>query len=76
MNFYLYSVEVRRRQTGYRRKFIMRTFIICTKYSLRMAKSNRLRWTGHVARMGKINAYEILVGKLKGRDQEIKMQME
>jgi hypothetical protein len=31
---------------------------------IRMIKSRRIRWTGHVARMGeKKNAYRILVGK-------------
>jgi hypothetical protein len=34
---------------------------------IRMIKSRRMRWTGHVARKGeKQNAYKILVGKLKG----------
>jgi hypothetical protein len=32
--------------------------------TIRMNKSRRMRWTGHVARMGeKRNAYRILVGK-------------
>jgi hypothetical protein len=31
-------------------------------------KSRRLRWTGHIARMGEIrNAYKILVGKPEGK---------
>jgi hypothetical protein len=31
---------------------------------IRMIKSRRIRWTGHVARMGeKRNAYRILLGK-------------
>jgi hypothetical protein len=35
---------------------------------IRMIKSRRMRWTGHVARMGeKRNAYRILVGKPEGR---------
>jgi hypothetical protein len=34
---------------------------------IRMIKSRRLRWAGHVARMGeKRNAYRILVGKPEG----------
>jgi hypothetical protein len=34
----------------------------------RMIKSKRMRWTGHVARMGeKRNAYRILVGKSEGK---------
>jgi hypothetical protein len=33
-----------------------------------MIKLRRMRWTGHVARMGeKRNAYRILVGKPKGK---------
>jgi hypothetical protein len=35
---------------------------------IRMTKSRRMRWAGHVARMGaKRNAYRILVGKPEGR---------
>jgi hypothetical protein len=35
---------------------------------IRMIKSRRMRWTGHVARMGpKSNAYRILVRKLEGK---------
>jgi hypothetical protein len=30
---------------------------------IRMIKSRRIRWAGHVARMGKKSAYRILVGK-------------
>jgi hypothetical protein len=31
-------------------------------------KSRRMRWTGHVARMGEMrNAYNILVGKPEGK---------
>jgi hypothetical protein len=29
--------------------------------------SRRMRWAGHVARMGKRNAYRILVGKPEGK---------
>jgi hypothetical protein len=33
-----------------------------------MIKSRRIRWAGHVARMGeKMNAYRILVGKPEGK---------
>jgi hypothetical protein len=33
-----------------------------------MIKSRRMRWVGHVARMGdKRNAYRILVGKPEGK---------
>jgi hypothetical protein len=35
---------------------------------IRMIKSRRMRWAGHVARMGeKRNAYRILVGKPVGK---------
>jgi hypothetical protein len=35
---------------------------------IRMMKSRRIKWAGHVARMGeKRNAYRILVGKLEGK---------
>jgi hypothetical protein len=35
---------------------------------IRMIKSRRVRWAGHVARMGaKRNAYRILVGKPEGK---------
>jgi hypothetical protein len=34
---------------------------------IRMIESRRMRWTGHVARMGETrNAYRILVGKPEG----------
>jgi hypothetical protein len=34
---------------------------------IRMNKSRRMRWAGHLARMGEKNAYRILVGKPEGR---------
>jgi hypothetical protein len=35
---------------------------------IRVIKSRRMRWAGHVARMGKMrNAYSILVGKAEGK---------
>jgi hypothetical protein len=35
---------------------------------IRMIKSRRMRWAGHVARMGEVkNAYRILVGKPEGK---------
>jgi hypothetical protein len=35
---------------------------------IRMIKSNRVRWTGHVARVGETrNVYRILVGKPEGK---------
>jgi hypothetical protein len=37
-------------------------------YLRRTVKSRRMRWAGHVARMGeKMNAYRILVGKPEGK---------
>jgi hypothetical protein len=42
-------------------RIIIRIIII-----IRMIKSKKMRWTGHVARMGeKRNAYRLLVGKLE-----------
>jgi hypothetical protein len=36
--------------------------------TIRIIKSRRMRWTGHVTRMGENrNAYRILVGKLEGK---------
>jgi hypothetical protein len=34
---------------------------------IRMIKSRRIRWAGHVARMGEKNVYRILVGKPEGK---------
>jgi hypothetical protein len=35
---------------------------------IRIIKSRRMRWTGHVARMGeKRNAYRLFVGKAEGK---------
>jgi hypothetical protein len=35
----------------------------------RMSKSGRMRWAGHVARMGETKyAYRLLVGKLEGNN--------
>jgi hypothetical protein len=37
---------------------------------IRMIRSRRMRWVGHVARMGeKRNAYRILVGKPEGKNK-------
>jgi hypothetical protein len=45
------------------------SFITCTFLQVnRVVKSRRMRWAGHVARMGeKMNVYTILVGKSGGR---------
>jgi hypothetical protein len=34
---------------------------------IRIMKARRMRWAGHVARMGENNAYMLLVGKPEGR---------
>jgi hypothetical protein len=35
---------------------------------VRLIKSRRMRWAGHVARMGEgRNVYRVLVGKLEGK---------
>jgi hypothetical protein len=36
---------------------------------IRVIKARRMRWAGHVARMGEVrDAYNILVGRREGRD--------
>jgi hypothetical protein len=41
--------------------------LYCSPSIIRIIKSRRMRWAGHVARMGeKRNAYRILVGKPEG----------
>jgi hypothetical protein len=34
---------------------------------IRVIKSRKMRWAGHVPRMGKRNGYRILVGKPEGK---------
>jgi hypothetical protein len=34
---------------------------------IRMIKSRRMKWVGHVARVGKMNAHTILVAKPEGK---------
>jgi hypothetical protein len=47
--------------------YIMWSFIACTPNIIRMIKSRRMRWAGHVARMGeKRNVCRILLGKPEG----------
>jgi hypothetical protein len=44
-----------------------------TQSIIRIIKSRRMRWAGHVARMGeKRNPYRILVGKLEETTGETK----
>jgi hypothetical protein len=46
----------------------MRGSVICTPNIIRIIKSRRIRWAGHIAHMGEIrNAYKILVGKPEGK---------
>jgi hypothetical protein len=48
----------------------MRSCMVCTVHLvlLRVIKARRMRWAGHVARMGKVRgAYNILVGRPEGR---------
>jgi hypothetical protein len=45
---------------------------LCNLYTspdvIRMIKSRRMRWAGHVVSMGeKLNAYEILMGNTEGK---------
>jgi hypothetical protein len=54
--------------TGYWRKLYNEEFhnLYCSPN--RMIKSRRMRWAGHVTRMGETrNAYRILVGKPEGK---------
>ena len=44
--------------------------LYCSSSTVRMIKSRRIRWAGHVARMWeRIDVYRVLVGKLTERDQ-------
>ena len=46
--------------------YIMKSLVICTPY--RVVKSRRMRWAGHVARMGKgRGVHRVLVGKPEGK---------
>jgi hypothetical protein len=46
----------------------MRNFIICTHPQISLGKSRRLRWAGHVARMGEERkVFKVLVGKPEGK---------
>jgi hypothetical protein len=48
----------------------MKSFVICTLSPsiIRIIKSRRMKWAGHVARLGeKRNAYRLLVGKPEGK---------
>jgi hypothetical protein len=67
----VFENRVLRRIFGPKREnCIMKRFMICTlRLSIiRIIKARRMRWSGHVARMGeKRNVYRLLVGKSEGR---------
>ena len=60
--------------------FKMRSFLVCTvlpkkkkKKKVRVIKSKRLRWTGHVARMEKSrDPFKILMGKPTGKRHRVR----
>jgi hypothetical protein len=41
--------------------------VIFSPKIISMIKSRRMRWAGHLARMGETNAYRTLVGKPEGK---------
>ena len=47
----------------------MRSFVICTPYPIvRVVKSKRMRWAGHVTRVGeRRGVHRVLVGKPEGK---------
>ena len=46
-----------------------RNGLYCSPNIIRMIKSRRMRWVGHVAQMGdRSGAYRVLVGDLRDRD--------
>jgi hypothetical protein len=56
--------------TGGRRKLHNKVFrdLYSSPSIIRIIKSRRMRWAGHVARMGqKRNTYRLLVGKPEGK---------
>jgi hypothetical protein len=48
-------------------KVLRRQKIYSSPNIIRMIKSRRMRWAGHVARMGPTNAYRILVRRPEGK---------
>jgi len=55
--------------------------VICTPYIVRVVKSRRMRWAGHVARMGEgRGVYRVLVEKPEGKrrrwEDNIKMDLQ
>jgi hypothetical protein len=43
-------------------------YLYCSPNIVRVIKSRRMRWVGHVARMGRRVAYRVLVGKREEKD--------
>jgi hypothetical protein len=51
----------------------VRNFIVCTHPQISLGKSRRMRWAGHVARMGEERkVYMALVGKSDGRRPHVR----
>jgi len=52
-----------------RENYVMTSLMICTSPNIvRVIKSRRMRWTGHVARMGEMRGiYRVLVEKSEGK---------
>jgi hypothetical protein len=47
---------------------LLRNFIICTHPQISLSRSRRMRWAGHVARIGEErNLYKVLLGKSEGK---------
>jgi hypothetical protein len=54
--------------TGNGENYIMRNLVISLPNIVRIVKSRRMRWAGHVARMGEgRGVHRVLVRKLEGR---------
>jgi hypothetical protein len=49
-------------------RYELNLYMLCRRKLIRIIKSRRMRWEGHVSRMGeKRNAYRLLVGKPEGK---------
>ena len=58
------------RKEGSREKYTMTRLMICTSHQkiIRVIKSRRIKWAGHVARVGeRKGVYRVLVGKPEGK---------
>jgi hypothetical protein len=67
----VFETRVLRRIFGPKRDEVtgkLRNFIICTHSQISLGKSRRMRWVGHMARMGEERkVYKVLVGKERDR---------